>query len=125
MPPKLSEKEKAVRGTAQRCRAREARSLNVIQSDMRELRRFIADQQYNLDIARKSVRTDGVLIDVLVANSNGRLETTRRLNPAFKVQASAFSALKSFRRQLEFLAEERDAARAKQPKAQDECEFKI
>jgi hypothetical protein len=125
MPAKLSEKEKNSRGTAQRCRAREARSLRVIRREMRDLRRVISDITFNVELARKSVRAEGVLIEVLVANSNGRLEKTRRVNPAFKIQHDSLSALKSLKRQFEFLCEEREAAEAKETKADVFSEFRI
>ena len=125
MPAKLSEKEKAAKGTAQRCRARQARSSRVIKRDIRELRRVISDMAFNVQLARKSVRTDGCLIEVLVANSNGRLEKTRRVNPAFKIQAHALTALKSLNRQMDFLREEREAAEAEQQRAEEISEFRI
>jgi len=125
MPAKLSEKEKAVRGTAQRCRAREARSLRVIRREIRELRRVISDMTFNLQLARKSVQADGVLIEVLVANSNGRFEKSQRLNPAFRIQAHALTALKSLNRQMDFLYEEREAAEATKQRAEQFSEFTI
>ena len=125
MPAKLSEREKNARGTAQKCRAIEARSLRVIRREIRELRRVISDMAYNLDIARKSVRADGALIEVLVTSSNGRFEKTRRLNPAFKIQTQALSALRSLTRQLDFLYEELDAAEANQKKSDEASEFSI
>jgi hypothetical protein len=125
MPAKLSEKEKNSRGTAQRCRAREARSLRVIRREIRELRRVISDITFNVELARKSVRDDGVLIEVMVANSNGQFEKTRRVNPAFKIQAQALGILKSLNRQMDFLCEEREAAETKETKADEFSEFRI
>jgi hypothetical protein len=125
MPAKLSEREKKARGTAQRCRAREARTLRVIRRQMRELRGVISDMAYNLELSRKSLRADGCLIEVLVANSNGRLEKTRRLNPALKIQTDALKALKSLNRQMDFLCEEREAAEANQKKSDEFSEFSI
>jgi len=92
---------------------------------MRELRRVISDITFNLELARKSVRADGVLIEVLVANSNGRFEKTRRVNPAFKIQHDSLSALKSLKRQFDFLCEEHEAAEAKQQKTEEFSEFKV
>src|ERR1700730_5104792 len=106
MPVKLTQREKNLRGTAQKCRATEARSLRAIRKDIRELQRLIGDMAFNLDIARKSVRTDGALIEVLVTNSNGNFEKTRRLNPTFKIQRDALTALKSLNRQLTIRREE-------------------
>jgi|SRR6267378_3949325 len=125
MPAKLSEREKKARGTAQKCRAVEARSLRTIRREIRELRRAIADQQFNLNLARKSVQADGILIEVLVTSSNGRFEKTRRLNPAFKIQAQSMSALRSLTRQFDFLCEELDTAEAVQQKAEEFSEFSI
>jgi riboflavin biosynthesis pyrimidine reductase len=125
MSAKLREKDKAVRGTAQRCRTRQARSLRIIRREIRDLRTIITDMNFNLQLARKSVRTEGTLIEVLVANSHGQLEKTRRLNPAFKIQFLAVTALRSLNRQMEFLYEEREAAEAKQRKADELSEFSI
>ena len=125
MPAKLSEREKNARGTAQKCRAVKARSLRTIRREIRELRQVIRDMAFNLDIARKSFRADGALIEVLVTNSNGRFETTKKLNPAFKIQREALTALKSLNRQFDFLCEERDAAEAAQTKAEEASEFSI
>ena len=125
MPAKLSEKEKNSRGTAQRCRAREARSLRVIRREIREVRRAISDMIFNVRLARKSIRADGTLIEVLVTNSNGKFETTRRFNPSFKIQMEAMTALKSLNRQMDFLCEEREEAEARQQKAEEFSEFKV
>ena len=125
MPAKLSESEKKARGTAQRCRALKARTLRVIRREIRELRRAVSDMTFNVELARKSVRADGVLIEVMVANSNGQFEKTRRVNPAFKIQAQALVILKSLNRQLGFLYEERDAAEASQKKNDEFSEFTL
>jgi hypothetical protein len=125
MPAKLTEKEKAVRGTAQRCRARKTRTLRVIRREIRELRRLMLDMAFNVELARKSLRADGFLIEMLVANSHGKHEKTRRLNPAFKIQNDALKALKSLNRQMTILCEEHDAAEAAQQKAEEASEFRI
>jgi len=125
MPAKLSQREKNSRGTAQKCRALKARPLRVIRSDIRAIQRVIKDMQYNLSIARKSVRADGALIEVVTADSNGRFAKTRRLNPSFKIQREALTALKSLNRQMDFLCEEREAAEAAQHKSAETEEFKI
>ncbi len=80
---------------------------------------------FNLQLARKSVQADGVLIEVLVANSNGRFEKSQRLNPAFRIQAHALTALKSLNRQMDFLYEEREAAEATKQRAEQFSEFTI
>jgi hypothetical protein len=125
MPAKLSDSEKKIRGTAQRCRARQARPLRVIKREMRELRRAIQDMIFNVRLARKCIRADGTLIEVLVTNSNGGFEKTRKLNPSFKIQMDAMTALKSLNRQMDFLSDELDAAEAKQQKAEEFSEFRV
>jgi hypothetical protein len=80
---------------------------------------------FNIDLARKSIRADGCLIEILVANSNGRLEKTRRVNPSFRVQADALKALKGLSRRMELLEEELDAAATKQKKEEEVSEFSI
>ena len=125
MPAKLTQREKNVRGTAQKCRAIEARPLRTIRREIRELRRVISDMAFNLDLARKSFRADGALIEVLVTSSNGRFEKTRRLNPAFKIQREALTALKSLKRQWLLLHEEEALAVAKKEQADSSSEFAI
>jgi hypothetical protein len=125
MPAKLSEREKKSKGTAQRCRAREARSLRVIRREMRELRQVIKDMVFNVRLARKCIRADGTLIETLVTNSNGEFQKSRKLNPSFKIQMDAMTALKSLNRQMDFLCEEREAAEAKQQKAEGFSEFRV
>ena len=125
MPAKLSDSEKKVKGTAQRCRARQARPLRVIKREMRELRRVISDMIFNVRLARKCIRADGTLIEVLVTDSNGGFAKSRKLNPSFKVQMDAMTALKSLNRQMDFLADELDAAEDKRQKAEEFSEFKV
>jgi hypothetical protein len=125
MPAKLSEREKKNKGTAQRCRAREARSPRVIRREMRDLRLVIKDMVFNVKLARKCIRVDGTLIEVLITNSNGEFEKSRKLNPSFKIQMDAMTALKSLNRQMDFLSEELDAAEAKQKKTEEFSEFRV
>jgi hypothetical protein len=71
------------------------------------------------------MRADGVLIEVLIADKNGRLEKTRRVNPAYKVHFDAVMTLKRLNRQMQFLCEERETAEAAQRKAEEDGEFRI
>jgi len=81
---------------------------------------------YNIQIARKSVRTDGVLIEVTVSDKHGKFEKTRRVNPAFKIQHDALKVLSGLNRRMEYLQEEREQAEAKQRKSEsEESEFRI
>lgn len=110
MPQKLSQKEKKLRGTSRRCRVIGPRSLSVINSDLHEVRRVIADLQYNVVLARKSVRTDGVLIETTVTDNHGHFAKAKKLNPAFKVINDSLKLLKSFNRQFQLLTDERELA---------------
>jgi hypothetical protein len=110
MPTKLSQREKEIRGTTQKCRAVKARSMRVVRREIRDLRRLINDIEFNLNLARVSIRTHGVLIEVLRADSNGRIAKTKRLNPAFRVQNDSLKTLKSLDRQMQLLCDEEDAA---------------
>src|SRR5260370_19600330 len=94
MPAKLTEKEKAVRGTAQRCRAHKTRTLRVIRCEIRELRRLISDMAFNVELARKSLRADGFLIEMLLADTHCKHEKNRRLNPTFQIKTDRLHALK-------------------------------
>src|SRR6266436_1564025 len=114
MPAKLTQSEKNSRGTAQRCRTLQARSLRVVRREIRELRRAISDVSFNLQLARQSVHDDGLLLELVVADSNGKLNRTKKLNPALKIQRESLSALKSLNRQLVLLHEEEAQAVAKE-----------
>lgn len=119
MAAKLSEREKRLRGTTQRCRVRGPRALSVIESDLREARKVIEDLQFNLATARKCVRDEGCLVETTVTNSHGHFEKVRRLNPAFKVQHDAVKLLKSFNRQLQLLTDERELALVERQKSKE------
>jgi hypothetical protein len=108
MSLKLSQKEKVIRGTSRRNRVPGPRSLTVIEADLREVRRVIADLQYNVAVARKSVRTDGVLIEVTVTDHHGHFAKSKKLNPAFRVINDSLKLLRSFNRQFELLSDERE-----------------
>ena len=126
MPPKLSQREKNLRGTAQKCRTEKVRSLRIVRRDIRELRKLITDIRYNLKLARDSVRTDGTLIEVLTTDSNGRVAKTKRLNPAFRVQGDSLKILKGLDRQMTLLSDEEEAAMAEQSKSSDPSdEFQV
>lgn len=125
MPTKLSQREKNLRGTAQKCRAVKARSLRVVRREMRELRKLITDIRHNLNLARVSIQTDGVLIETLALDSNGRVAKTRRLNPCFRVQNDSLKTLKSLSRQMQLLSDEEDAAMAEQKVSNAHDEFEL
>jgi hypothetical protein len=125
MPAKLTEREKKLKGTAQKCRAVKARSLRTVRQEIRDLRRLINDIRYNLNLARVSIRTDGVLIEVLTTDSNGRIAKSKRLNPAFRVQSDSLKTLKSLDRQMQLLCDEEDAAMTDQKDSNTQDEFEV
>src|SRR5258708_40104212 len=123
MPAKLTQREKNARRTAQRCRAVEARSLATIQQEIRELEQIITDMNFNLSLAMKSVKADGIFVELVVTDSNGAFQKTKKLNPAFKIQKEALNALKSLKRQLVLLREEQTQAQDKEKLADRFREF--
>ena len=125
MPAKLSQREKNLRGTAQKCRAVKARSLRIVRREMRELRKLIMDIRFNLNLARQSIQSDGVLIDTLALDSNGRVAKTRRLNPCFRVLNDSLKTLKILSRQMQLLCDEEDAAMAEQKVSNAHDEFEL
>jgi hypothetical protein len=125
MPVKLSEREKNARGTAQKCRTLQARPLKVVRTDIRDLRQIISDVGFNLQLARQSVHDDGLFLEVVVADSNGKLNRTKKITPALKIQREALTSLKSLNRQLVLLHEEEAQGVAKQHTERLSSEFAI
>lgn len=90
-----------------------------IKREIRSLERLMRDMEFNVLTAHESLSKYGVMIEVLVADGNGKVVPTRTINPAFKIREDAMAALKILGKQLEPL---RSAVRSFEP--QDE-EFKI
>lgn len=122
---KLTEAEKAARGTSRKCRAIKPRKRAEIRSDLHNLYQCIQDMQHNLTEAAKEIRTLGMFIEVVSTDSSGTAHITRRLNPAFKVQKEAMTALRGLQRHVKLLREEEAAATNTEEKKADESEFKV
>lgn len=123
--PKLTEAEKVARGTNRKDRAPKVRKRSEIRADMHNVQQCIYDMQHNLTEAAKEIRSLGMFIEVAVTDSSGTAHVTRRLNPAFKVQKDAMTALRGLQRHMKMLREEESAATVKEEKAADESEFKV
>lgn len=123
MPEKLTKQEKIERGTHQPCRDTEPRGLEEIQIEISEAHESLKDMQFNLSEAGRQIRAEGMFIEVIVTDKNGDFKTTKRLNPAFKVQREAMAATRSLKRYLVLLREEESIANEKKAKANEFTEF--
>ncbi len=121
--PRLTDAEKKVRGTAQKCRALKPRSKKVVSEEIQTIQQCLTDMQHNLVLAGQEIRTNGMYVEMQVTDNNGTLQTVKKINPAFKVQKEALSALKSLKRHLTLLREEESLAGAKEQQADESSEF--
>jgi ABC-type transporter Mla subunit MlaD len=110
---KLTDAEKLARGTRQKSRAIKPRKRAEIRADIHNVQQCIQDMQHNLTEAAKEIRSLGMFVEVTVSDSSGTAHITRRLNPAFKVQKDAMTALRGLQRHLKMLREEEAAATVK------------
>ncbi|HWY70899.1 MAG TPA: hypothetical protein VNX88_19680 [Terriglobales bacterium] len=112
MPSQLTESEKKLRGTQQKCRIRAPRPVAKIEADIRQAEAVLGLMQVNLNLCMESIERDGLFVVLGALDSNGQLKETKRLNPAFRIQAQAVSAIRSVQKQLTLLDDELAAATA-------------
>lgn len=112
MPAQLSETEKKLRGTQQKCRIRATRAIDKIEADIRQAEKILDAMQTNLQLALDSIERDGLFVVLGALDSNGQLKEAKKLNPAFRIQKDAVSAIRSLSKQLALLDEELATASA-------------
>ena len=122
MPLKLTEKQKKARGTHQQSRALVPRTIERVCEEIADLQTILADMRYTLGLALDEIRERGLMVKTRVLDSNGQAVRVQKVNPAFKVQREAMSAIRSLKRQLAGLREEEELAAAK-VSAEDFSEF--
>lgn len=101
--------EKEARGTHQSIRDT-SRSLEEIRDEITDSLEGIALMRSNLTMAAQGIKTKGMYLFSRATNNKGEVVTTEKLNPAFKVQREAMSAMKSLKRALVLLREEESIA---------------
>ena len=102
---KLTVAEKKAKGTHQACRDT-TRSLVEVRAELSDALDGIVIMRANLTMAAAGIKEKGMYILSRAANNKGEVVTTEKLNPAFKVQREAMSALKSLKRAVVLLREE-------------------
>jgi hypothetical protein len=106
---KLTIAEKQARGTHQAIRD-SARPLEEIRDEIADSLEGVALMRANLTMAAQGIKTKGMYLLSRATNNKGEVVTTEKLNPAFKVQREAMSAMKSLKRALIILREEEELA---------------
>jgi hypothetical protein len=106
---KLTVEEKQLRGTHQAVRDT-IRPLPEVRAEVTEALESLEDMRFNLRESGKAIRAEGVRIDIVTRNNSGNEVRTKKLNPAFKVQREAMTAIKNIKRFLVLLREEEQIA---------------
>ena len=121
--PRLTEAEKEARGTARKYRALKPRTKKVIGAEIETIQQCLTDMQHNLVLAGQEIKTHGMYVELEVTDNNGTLQKVKKINPAFKVQKEALSALRSLKRHLTLLREEESLAGVKEQQDDERNEF--
>jgi len=118
---KLTVGEKKAKGTHQKSRDA-IRPLAEVQTDIEEALESLGDMRFNLREAGKAIRAEGVLILVVTRSNDNKEVTTKKLNPACKLQREMLTSIKSAKRALVLLREEEQLAQKNETPEQDEFE---
>lgn len=112
---RLTIAEKQAKGTHQRNRDT-TRPLVEVRAELQDTLDCIDMMRDNLTMAADGIKTKGMYLLARATNNKGEVVTTEKLNPAFKVQREAMSALKSLKRAAVLLREEEQiAVKAEKP----------
>jgi hypothetical protein len=105
MPPRTTFADKNLKGT-QRKTSDTPRTAAEVRADLKDVRDGIAAMHSNLRLATADILANGMMVETVVTDSHGKATPAQRVNPAFKVQREALSALRSFKRYLVILQDE-------------------
>jgi hypothetical protein len=105
---KTSITEKQARGTHQAARDPRPRDLDEIREEIADALEGLADMRANLKMAGHGIRSKGMYLPVKTTNNQGNTVEREALNPAFKVQREAMTAIKNIKRFLVLLREEEE-----------------
>jgi hypothetical protein len=106
---KLTLAEKIARNTLKPSRET-VRGLDEIRAEIADALTGIDLMRENLKMAVDGIKQKGMYILSRATNNKGEVVVTERLNPAFRVQREAMSAIKGLRRALVLLREEEQLA---------------
>jgi hypothetical protein len=113
MPPKLTNEQKALRGTLRHDRQAPppstTRTAADVKSDVEATQQAIASMQEAIRQATQAI-TQGTTSPTAITNSNGQVTVTERINPGFKALRESMAALKTFRAYLVILQSELSVA---------------
>ncbi len=118
---KLTLGEKLAKGTLHKERV-SIRPLAEVQAEITEMLDNVEMMRANLTMAAQGIKTKGMYLLSRATNNKGEVVTTEKLNPAFKVQREAMSALKTLKRALTLLREEEQLAQRNEKPEIDEFE---
>jgi hypothetical protein len=114
LPLTIAEKE--ARGTREKHMDPKPRDLAEIREEIADALEGLGDMRANLKMAGQGIRSKGMYLPVKTTNNQGNTVEREALNPAFKVQREAMTAIKNIKRFLVLLREEEQIAlRAEKP----------
>jgi hypothetical protein len=110
MSLKLTVAEKVARGTREKHMDPKPRDLAEIREEIADALEGLGDMRANLKMAGQGIRSRGMYLPVKTTNNQGNTVEREALNPAFKVQREAMTAIKNIKRFLVLLREEEQIA---------------
>jgi len=108
--PQLTIAEKEARGTHLRHMDPTPRDLAEIRDEIADAIEGLENMRANLKMAGQGIREKGMYLLVRTTNNQGATVERENLNPAFKVQREAMTAIKNIKRFLVLLREEENIA---------------
>jgi hypothetical protein len=108
LPLTIAEKE--ARGTREKHMDPRPRDLAEIREEIADAIEGLADMRANLKMAGQGIRSKGMYLPIKTTNNQGNTVEREALNPAFKVQREAMTAIKNIKRFLVLLREEEQIA---------------
>jgi hypothetical protein len=102
--------EKQARGTREKHMDPKPRDLAEIREEVADALEGLADMRANLKMAGQGIKSRGMYLPIKTTNNQGATVERDALNPAFKVQRDAMTAIKNIKRFLVLLREEEELA---------------
>lgn len=106
----LTVAEKEARGTREKHMDPKPRDLNEIREEIADALEGLGDMRANLKMAGQGIRSRGMYLPIKTTNNQGNTVEREALNPAFKVQREAMTAIKNIKRFIVLLREEEELA---------------
>jgi DNA-binding ferritin-like protein len=127
--PRKTKREKELLGTLRKAREEARTKSSDPQSELEDAREALEAMKQNMRQATHLLAEKGLMVTTQIANTHGKFTEVQRVNPAVKVQREAMRAIKSLKKQIAELEEEKkampvsekqDSALAKIIKSQEE-----